>query len=257
MIISLLLALIVAPIAGVVAEKRQTARLKSVEKRAPVGRSVPASDERLRVAQEVASPASPAVDAAALVARVAADAMRWGTAALAEGDLAQAEAQFDAVIAMRPQSPDAWNGLGKIHMRQGRVGDAIAEFDEAIRLDAAQWTFRFNRGRARALQKQWQAAVDDYRAAAAHPSHDALTHYHMGLALMELGRFELACRALERAVALAPERPGFLVTLGSAYLEANLPDGARHAFERFLERAPDDVEAAGVRTSLGELNHKR
>lgn len=252
-LIGMLAALIVAPIAAVVVEDRRTQALQPAEQP-----SIETPTRPRQAAAEVArdtatAPRQPDVDAAALVARVASDAMRWGDAAFAQGDFALARVQYEAAIATGPRNAEAWNKLGEIHLREGRTMEANRAFGEAIDIDPSRWTYRFNRARARGLQRQWHGAVEDYRAAAARNPRDDLTHYGLGLALIELGSHDAAARAIERAVALAPERTGFLVTLGTAYAAAGDERRAREAFQRFLDRSPEHYEAPRVRGLLTSL----
>lgn len=193
------------------------------------------------------------VDAEALVARVVADAMRWGQEALAAGDLDQAQAQFEAALAAGPPNADARNGLGTIFIRKGRLPEALAEFDQAIELDASRLIFRVNRAQARALAGEWAGAVDDYRIATARRPQDYAMHRNLGLALFELQRYDAASRALERAVELAPGHSDLLLTLGTAYAAGEQTDRARGVLERFLEVAPDDADAPRARAMLTSL----
>lgn len=218
-----------------------------------ITRAVPAETTAPPVAIQadiVSTPARRAVDADALVAQVAADAVRWGNAALADGDLDQAQAQFEAALAAGPENADLRNSLGEVLIGKSRVVEAVAEFDRAIALDSARFAFRINRARARALLQRWAGAVEDYRVAAARRPDDYATHYNLGLALMELQRYDAASRAIERAITLAPDQSSLLVVLGTAYVAAEHQDLARSAFERFLERAPEDAEAPRVRAML-------
>ncbi len=202
-------------------------------------------------------PVPPEIDAGELAARVAADAVRSGNAAYAEGDLERAELSFATAVAAAPDDADARNNLAQVMVRQGRVGEALPHLDEAVRLAPERWAFRFNRGRARGLQGQWAGAVEDYRVAAAEFPDDYVTHYNLGLALMELQRYEAASGALEQAITLAPSEPGFLITLGTAYVGANQQDRARAAFARFLELAPEHGEAPRVQALLTAMDEAR
>jgi tetratricopeptide (TPR) repeat protein len=190
------------------------------------------------------------VDAAALVARVASDAIRFGKLSLSQGDLDQAELAFKTAVDMAPDDPEAHNQLGEVLVRRGRSRDAITHFNRAIEFDRDRWTFRLNRGRAFQLLGQWAAAVDDYRVAALGAPANYETHLNMGRSLMQLRRYEDAANAFERAARLAPRNTELLILLGNAYLGARQPDLARGAFERFLELAPDDAEAPRVRALL-------
>jgi Flp pilus assembly protein TadD len=67
---------------------------------------------------------------------------------------------------------------------------------------------------------------------------------------MRVRDFTAAATTLERAVAMAPDQHDFLITLGTAYVGASQNDRARATFEKFLEVAPNDPEAAKVKALL-------
>lgn len=219
-------------------------------------RSTPAAAASDAVTAVDEARADRVVDADALVERVALDYVRWGKTALEAGDLEQARAQFDAALAAGMDTADVRGGLGEILLREGRTADALAELDRALALDGRRFDLRIARARARALSGQWTGAAEDYRIAAALRPQDYLTHYNLGLALVEAGRYDAAVQSLERAVALAPDRPALLVTLGTTYAAAGRGDLARGAFERFLALAPDDAEAPRVRAVLDGLKSR-
>jgi tetratricopeptide (TPR) repeat protein len=222
--------------------------------RASVRRESAAVESTAGAASAIATspPSSEAkeVDAAALVARVASDTIRFGKLSLSQGDLDQAELAFETAVDMAPNDPEAHNQLGEVLVRRGRSRDAITHFNRAIEFDRDRWTFRLNRGRAFQLLGQWAAAVDDYRVAALGAPGNYETHLNLGRSLMQLRRYEDAANAFERAVRLSPRNTELLILLGNAYLGAQQPDLARGAFERFLELAPDDAEAPRVRALL-------
>ena len=217
-------------------------------------------------AASVAAPTPPPVSTSATVAVSEAierpgpapafeslDARRTARGAYTHGDFAAALTALEAAVAAAPNDPDARNDLGQLLVRQGRAAEAIPHFDEAVRLDADRWSFRFNRARAYGLLNRWPEAVAEYRVAAQTFPEDHATLYNLGLALLRVKDYAGAATAIEQAVAAAPDQHDFLITLGTAYVGAAQPDRARATFERFLSAAPDDAEAPKVRGLLQAL----
>ena len=181
------------------------------------------------------------------------DSRRAARGAYANGDFAAALTALEAAVAAAPNDPDARNDLGQLLVRQGRAAEAITHFDEAVRLDASRWSFRFNRARAYGLLNRWPEAVAEYRVAAQTFPEDHATLYNLGLALLRVKDYAGAATAIEQAVAAAPDQHDFLITLGTAYVGAAQPDRARVAFEQFLSVAPDDAEGPKVKALLQAL----
>jgi len=113
--------------------------------------------------------------------------------------------------------------LGMTYVEQGRLDEAIAEFEEAIRLD---------------------------------PDH-ADAHVNLGTAYHQQGKFEEAIAELQVAVELEPDDATAYRNLGTAYGEQGQAEEAAAAYEKAIELDPDFGEVhgdlAGVYTRLGRL----
>jgi tetratricopeptide (TPR) repeat protein len=199
-----------------------------------------------------ADPGDPAGEPPAISIQ-AVDSKRSAAAAYAAGDYATALTALEAAVAASPQDAEARNNLGQLLVHQGRSAEALPHFDEAVRLDATRWQYRFNRARAYGTLDRWPQAVAEYQAAAALFPDDHATLYNLGLAQLRVRDYAGAVVSLERAVAVAPDQHDFLITLGTAYVGAERTDRARATFQRFLEVAPDDADAPKVKSLLQAL----
>jgi Flp pilus assembly protein TadD len=72
---------------------------------------------------------------------------------------------------------------------------------------------------------------------------------------MKLKDYPAAVDELSQAVAQAPGEASFLITLGTAYVEALQPVRAREVFQEFLALAPDAPEAPRVKTLIEALSN--
>ena len=120
-------------------------------------------------------------------------------------------------------------------VKAGQSALAVEEYDLLVAADPDRWTFRFNRARAYAELERWPEAIDEYRVAAGIFPEDYVTHYNLGLALARTNDHDAAARTFERAVALAPGEPGFLVSLGTEYIALERYAEARTTFQRYLD----------------------
>lgn len=178
------------------------------------------------------------------------DAKRAGAAAYRLGDLSGALTELESAVTAAPDDAEARNNLAQVLIRHGRVKDALLHLDEAVRFNAAQWSYRFNRARAYGLLDRWPDAVNEYRVALQLFPEDHVTAYNLGLAQMRTKEYVQAAATLEQAVSLSAESHDFLVTLGTAYVGAEKPDRARATFEKFLAAAPSNPDAPRVKALL-------
>jgi tetratricopeptide (TPR) repeat protein len=81
------------------------------------------------------------------------------------GDLKAAIADFDEAIRLNPQSALPYNDRGLTYARTGDFDHAIADFNEAIRLDPKYLLAFRNRGYAYYLKHEYDLAIADYDAA--------------------------------------------------------------------------------------------
>lgn len=108
---------------------------------------------------------------------------------------------------------------------------------------------------------QWQRGKDTARAITCYwhalrlqPGHAQATHL-CGLALIELGQFELGMGQLQAALSLEPGNPLFHFNLGRAHLLVGAPQAALESLERCVQIEPRHAAAhfqrAGILESMG------
>ena len=108
---------------------------------------------------------------------------------------------YSAAIGFRPFS-GYFNSRGTLHADEGRPAEALADYDEAIRLDPDYaWAF-YNRGRVLRQFERFEEAVVDLEAAAGLGVDTLYLHMHLAGCYRRLERAGEAARHL----ALARER---------------------------------------------------
>lgn len=65
-----------------------------------------------------------------------ADDVRMARTAINDGDFAKAEGLLEKAVADNPQSADAWNYLGYVSRKLGKLREAEGFYDKALALDA-------------------------------------------------------------------------------------------------------------------------
>jgi Tfp pilus assembly protein PilF len=125
------------------------------------------------------------------------------------GDLAGAQAEYEAAIGAKPDHARALNNLGILLVQRGRA----AEGEALVR-----------------------------RAMEADPRY-ARPHMNVAAILGNLGRYDEAESSARRAVELAPEDPTMRTTLGNVHLRQGRAQDALADFEAGRDLRPRDVEA--------------
>ena len=122
-------------------------------------------------------------------------------------DFAAARALFERALALDVNQPSAWNYLGLVSEREGRIEEARSHYERALRSDPGLVEALLNLGSLRMNAGELREAEETYRralslAALAPESYEA--YNGLGIALARQGRTEEAAEAFERAIAIDP-----------------------------------------------------
>ena len=130
--------------------------------------------------------------------------------------LPEALEQFDALLALRPTDAEAHSQRGFVREQMGDLNGAMADYNQAIALDADQGAALLFRGRL----------------------------------LSDAGQLVAARADLDRAVAVDPELPGLWYVRGITRLKQGDPQGALADLTEALDRQPYHVPARLRRAQL-------
>jgi tetratricopeptide (TPR) repeat protein/peroxiredoxin len=134
--------------------------------------------------------------------------------------------------------PDAWNNLGVIATREGRVGDSVPCFLEALRLNPHHLLALDNLGNAYRSQKRWDEASKVLQRALEVAPQDAEANYSLGMVFAQTDDTARAEEHLQRALQSRPVYPEALNNLGVLYLVTQRRDQAVESFEQCIRVAP-------------------
>jgi tetratricopeptide (TPR) repeat protein/peroxiredoxin len=139
--------------------------------------------------------------------------------------------------------PDAWNNLGVIATREGRVGDSIQYFQKALRVNPHHLLSLDNLGNAYRLQKRWDDARRVLERALEVAPQDPEANYSLGMVFAQTDDTAKAYEYLQRALKARPVYPEALNNLGVLYLVTRRRDDAVESFERCIRVAPQFDQA--------------
>lgn len=166
-----------------------------------------------------------------------------GTRLRREGRLEEAVAEYEEALALNPDHPQSHNNLGVTLASLGRRDEAISHYRDAVRLEPDYAEAHFNLAEALQATRQVEEAVASYRRSLALEPGQALAHYNLATALEALGQGAEAIRHYREAIAL---RPGFAsahYNLGNALAgRGELAEAIAH-YEAAIEAVPGHAEA--------------
>ena len=166
-----------------------------------------------------------------------------GSVYLKQNKNAAARETFERVIKLSASYPDtvpnAWNNLGLLATREGRMAEATRYFQEALRLSPNHLIALENLGNAYRQQGNWDEARKALSNAVAVKPDDPEANYNLGMVFAQLDHTDEAHDYLQRALKLRPAYPEALNNLGVLYLRTRRRDQAVASFEQSIRVAPE------------------
>jgi serine/threonine protein kinase/Tfp pilus assembly protein PilF len=154
----------------------------------------------------------------------------------------QAVGYYRAALAVR-ESPGVYLNLGKCLLHCGADDEAIAAFEQAIRLKGDYAEAYYNRGLALGLKDRRDDAIASYKEAVRLKPNFVRAHYWLGTELRKKGRLDEALAELNEAIRLKPDYAEAHRELGVTYWYKNRPEEATAAFQKAVHFKPDFAEA--------------
>lgn len=179
-----------------------------------------------------------------------------GEAAFLKGQLAEAEKQFKAALALYPNHAVAWSELGRLYEQQGQLKPAIEAYNQAIRVDPNYIKPLVQSAALESRRENWPAvlAATD-TALALNPIEFPGAFYYRGLAHLQSRQFPQAATVLNRAIELDAQRE-FLqayLFLSLAYKQAGNTNEAIAVLERLMASKPPQPLAERAQAQLQQL----
>jgi tetratricopeptide (TPR) repeat protein len=144
--------------------------------------------------------------------------------------------------------PVVYSNRGLAYGNKGEYDRAIADFDQAIRLEPGSAPPFYNRAMAYLKKRQHDRAIADFdQAIRLNPKHDAALNQR-GLAYSEKRQHDRAIADFDQAIQLNPKSVSVYVNRGTAYMEKHTYDRAVADFDQAIQLG---VKSADVYTVRG------
>ncbi|MCC6678383.1 MAG: tetratricopeptide repeat protein [Phycisphaerales bacterium] len=172
-----------------------------------------------------------------------------GFALKAAGQIDEAIARYEQAIRLNPNHALAHLNLGVALKAKGNADQALASFRRAVQADPSFAQAHNNLANALKASGDVAGAIEHYEHAARLGPTLAEPHYNLGLLFSNQGRNEEAIAQYEEALRLVPTLYQAHSNLGNLLADRKQWDQALSHLRRAVELAPDDAIA---RTSLGK-----
>jgi tetratricopeptide (TPR) repeat protein len=150
---------------------------------------------------------------------------------------------WSKTVAASPRSTVARNHLGLEFYYRQRYDTAIAEFEQALEIDAEDDDAYNNLATVYYAQERYEEAEAAFQQALALAPDQALLHYNLGAVYERLDDPETAIAAYQTALNLDPYLESAHLNLGLLYNRQERWAEAIFMFERLLDIHPDSLEA--------------
>jgi len=160
------------------------------------------------------------------------------------GNNALATQQVQRALELDPHSAEAYGAQSEVFHAEGRQADAIASVERAMDLDPDYWrwpvvlgSYYFNDGRL-------QEAAEQFARAAQITPDNVIALRDLGLASLQLGRFDVAQANLQKVAELEPSSSAFSALGTLLELQGKYPESVT-MYQRALALTPNDYTAWG------------
>ena len=160
-----------------------------------------------------------------------------------QGRLQQAVAAYQDVLRLDGANAGAMHGLGLLLQQNGQHALAVDVISQAIAIDPKVAGMYANRGLALGALGRLEEAVADHARATALAPALAPAHVNLAGALRSLGRLDEALQSYDRALALQPARADAHTDRGAVLEALGRLDEAVAAYDQALALAPGQVAA--------------
>ena len=167
-----------------------------------------------------------------------------------EGRIPEAIAQYEAALRLKPDYAEAHNNLGSALAQQGKLTEAAEQWEEAVRIRPEIAEAHYNLGFVAARAGRTEDAITQWDEVVQLKPNDADVQFNLGILLEQAGRRDEAIEHYKQALLINPDYAEAYYNLGVAMEHSGNVPQAIGDYEHALKIKPDFVE---VENSLARL----
>ena len=166
-----------------------------------------------------------------------------GNVYLDQGRINEAIEEFQTALKLNPNYVEIHGSLGNVYLDQGRINEAIKEFQTALKLNSKDVKAHNNLGIAYEKQGQIDEAIKEYKLALTLNPNYAEVYGNLGNVYLDQGRINEAIEEYLAALKLNPNMVDAYRNLGNVYLDQGRINEAIKEFQTALKLNPNYIEA--------------
>jgi TolB-like protein/tetratricopeptide (TPR) repeat protein len=152
-------------------------------------------------------------------------------------DWPRAENEFRRALELNPSNANAHRGLAQYFVSNARFDDALAEIEQARKLDPVSLGINSDQGWFLHFARRPDEAITQLRKTLELDPGFGVAHFTLGNAYELKGEFDQAISEYQTAIALSGNLNGRIGSLGHAYALAGRKNDARQILKRLKERS--------------------
>ena len=166
-----------------------------------------------------------------------------GETLVKEGRMDEAMAQFQKALEIKPNYVQAHNNLGIVLVKKGREDEGIAEYEKALAINPNYAEARYNLGIALVKKGRLDEAMAQYKKALEIDPNYVAARCNLGLALAQKGQLDAAIAQFQKAVEINPDYLDAHNNLGVAFAQKGRMDEAIAQFQEAVRLDPNNSSA--------------
>jgi tetratricopeptide (TPR) repeat protein len=153
------------------------------------------------------------------------------------------ESLWNHTLKCTRDNPVAHNNLGMAFMPEGKVNDAIGEYQKALAIEPNYTLVHFNLGAAYGQNGDWDKAIEQYQKTIDLQPDYLQARNNLADALLRTGHSDEALQQLQEALMQSPKSTIICNNIGFIYLRTGQVSEAVAQFEKTLAIDPNDLDA--------------
>ena len=179
---------------------------------------------------------------------------RLGIAYFLQGRMDEAIGEFQEVVRLNPGFAPAYNTLGRSFAAQGRAKEALASYQKALEIQPDYGVARINLGNLLLQMGRVDEAIASYQKTLETDPNDVSAINNLGYALRQGGRVDEAIVQFQKVLQIEPDNAETCYNLGAALTLQGRFDEAIVCLQKALKINP---KVAAAHYSLGFAFHSK
>lgn len=173
-----------------------------------------------------------------------------GLALAEERRFDEAIANYNEAIRILPVYYSAYNNRGLAYDAAGQYQQAIESYNQAIRIRPDDFAAYVNRGNTYTSMEQYQSAIQDFNTAIRLQPGCIQAYSNIGNIYIKLGQYQSAIENFNTAIRQKPDIAYFYIWRGNVYFDLNQYQSAYNDFSKAIQLNPNSADAYSNRGAV-------